>query len=154
VVEATSVPVVEPVETESVSVVEPVEATSVSVVEPVETTRPVMDDLTDPEDAKLLILARAHRARAGSSTGAAVRDTDGRTYSAAQVDLPSLRLSAVQLAVALAATSGVRGLEAVVVVGADELAACERDLVRDFAGDGVPIFLTRPSGDLVDTLIT
>jgi hypothetical protein len=113
-----------------------------------------MAELTDPEDAKLLVLARAHRARAGSSTGAAVRDTDGRTYSAAQLDLPSLRLSAVQLAVAVAATSGVTGLEAVVVVGADEVAVCERDLVRDFAGGGVPIFLTRPSGDLVDTLVT
>jgi cytidine deaminase len=113
-----------------------------------------MADLTDPEDAKLLVLARAHRARAGSSTGAAVRDSDGRTYSAAEIDLPSLRLSAVQLAVAVAATSGVTGLEAVVVVGADEVARSDQDVVREFAGDGVPIFLTRSSGDLVDTLTT
>jgi cytidine deaminase len=113
-----------------------------------------MAELTDPEDAKLLVLARAHRARAASSTGAAVRDSDGRTYSAAEVDLPSLRLSAVQLAVAVAATSGVTGLEAVVVVGTDEVAGSDEDVVREFAGDGVPIFLTRPSGDLVDTITT
>ena len=31
-----------------------------------------------------------------------MRDTDGRTYSAASVDLPSLQLSALQAAVAMA----------------------------------------------------
>ena len=46
------------------------------------------------EDAKLVTLARATRARVGAAEGAAVRDTDGRTYAAATVDLPSLRLSA------------------------------------------------------------
>ena len=69
-------------------------------------------ELTDPEDAKLLTLARANRARAQALEGAAVRDTDGRTYSAASVDLPSLHLSALQVAVAMAISSGVKGLEA------------------------------------------
>ena len=56
----------------------------------------------DAEDAKLVTLARAARARIGAIEGAAVRDQDGRTYAAATVDLPSLRLSALQLAVASA----------------------------------------------------
>ena len=73
-------------------------------------------ELTDPEDAKLLTLARANRARAQALEGAAVRDTDGRTYSAASVDLPSMHLSALQVAVAMAVSSGVKGLEAAVVV--------------------------------------
>ena len=47
-----------------------------------------------PEDAKLVTLARSARGRTGAPEGAAVRDTDGRTYVAATVDLPSLRLSA------------------------------------------------------------
>ena len=34
----------------------------------------------DPEDAKIVTLARSARARTGAAEGAAVRDTDGRTY--------------------------------------------------------------------------
>ena len=69
-----------------------------------------------PEDAKLVTLARSARGRTGAAEGAAVRDTDGRTYVAATVDLPSLKLSALQVAVATAVSSGVEGLEAAAVV--------------------------------------
>ena len=65
-----------------------------------------------PEDAKLVTLARSARGRTGAPEGAAVRDTDGRTYLAATVVLPSLQLSALQAAVAAAVSSGVTGLEA------------------------------------------
>jgi hypothetical protein len=70
----------------------------------------------DPEDAKLVTLARSSRARTGAPEGAAVRDTDGRTYVAATVSLPSLRLTALQAAVAAAVSSGVTALEAAAVV--------------------------------------
>ncbi|WP_408656789.1 cytidine deaminase [Jatrophihabitans sp.] len=70
------------------------------------------------EDAKLVTLARATRARTGAAQGAAVRDTDGRTYAAASVALPSLRLSALQVAVAMAVSAGAPGLEAAVVLSA------------------------------------
>lgn len=73
----------------------------------------------DSEDAKLVTLARATRSRTGAAQGAAVRDTDGRTYAAATVALPSLRLSALQVAVAMALCSGAPGLEAAVVLGGD-----------------------------------
>jgi hypothetical protein len=72
-----------------------------------------------PEDAKLVTLARAARARTGAAQGAAVRDGDGRTYAAATVGLPALQLSALQLAVAMAVSSGAPGLEAAVVLGDD-----------------------------------
>jgi hypothetical protein len=68
------------------------------------------------EDRKLVTLARATRARVGAAEGAAVRDTDGRTYAAATVDLPSLHVSALQVCVAMAISSGSRGLEAGVVL--------------------------------------
>jgi cytidine deaminase len=68
------------------------------------------------EDAKLVTLARATRARTGAQSGAAVRDSDGRTYAAASVNLPSLTLSALQVAVAMAMSSGAAGLEAAVVL--------------------------------------
>ena len=54
----------------------------------------------EAEDAKLVTLARATRSRTGAAQGAAVRDLDGRTYAAASVALPSLKLSALQVAVA------------------------------------------------------
>ena len=44
----------------------------------------------DAEDNKLVVLAKATRARTGAAQGAAVRDLDGRTYAGATVDLPSL----------------------------------------------------------------
>jgi hypothetical protein len=69
-----------------------------------------------PEDLKIVTLARAARARVGSAEGAAVRDETGRTYAAAAVALPSLRLSALTLAVAMAVSSGAAALEAAALV--------------------------------------
>jgi cytidine deaminase len=70
----------------------------------------------DPEDEKLVTLARSARARTGAAEGAAVRDDTGRTYVAATVSLPALELSALAAAVAAAVSSGVTKLEAAVVV--------------------------------------
>jgi len=69
-----------------------------------------------PEDLKIVTLARSARARVGSAEGAAVRDETGRTYAAAAVALPSLRLSALTLAVAMAVSSGATALEAAALV--------------------------------------
>jgi len=116
---------------------------------------PTSPDLTDPEDTKLVTLARSTRARTRAVEGAAVRDLDGRTYAAATVDLPSLRLSALQVAVAMAATSGARGLEAAVVLtDAEALAAADVAAARDLAGAGVPVHLTAADGSLVATART
>jgi len=70
----------------------------------------------DPEDAKLVTLARSARARNGAAEGAAVRDDIGRTYAATTVALPSLSLTALQAAVAAAVSSGAQRLEAAAVV--------------------------------------
>jgi len=73
----------------------------------------------DPEDAKLVTLARGAMGRAEATTGAAVRDQDGRTYAGAPVELAALRLTALQAAVAAAVSSGATGFEAAVLVGGD-----------------------------------
>jgi cytidine deaminase len=70
----------------------------------------------EPEDDKLLTLARSARARTGADQGAAVRDDIGRTYAAASVSLASLTLTALQAAVAAAVSSGSTKFEAAVVV--------------------------------------
>jgi hypothetical protein len=100
-----------------------------------------------PEDNKLVVLARATRARTGAAEGAAVRDLDGRTYAAATVDLPSLSLSAVQVCLGMAVASGSQGLEAVVLLSeATELTAPDAAAVGDFAGDGVAVHVLDPAG--------
>ena len=94
------------------------------------------------EDAKLVTLARATRARTGAPQGAAVRDRDGRTYAAASVSLPSLQVSALGVCLAMAICSGARGLEAAVVLGAGEaLDDSDAAALREFAGDAVVVHL-------------
>jgi cytidine deaminase len=86
----------------------------------------------DPEDAKLVTLARSTRARTGAAEGAAVRDDMGRTYAAATVSLPSLELTALQAAVAAAVSSGAQRLEAAAVVGESaDVDAASAIVVRD-----------------------
>lgn len=103
-----------------------------------------------PEDNKLVVLARATRARTRAAEGAAVRDTDGRTYAAATVDLPSLQLSAVQVCVGMAVASGSAGLEAVAVLGeATVLAAADAAAIADFGGPDVVVHLADPAGRLL-----
>jgi hypothetical protein len=104
------------------------------------------------EDAKLVTLARAARARIGAGEGAAVRDADGRTYAGAGVSLPSLTLGALQLAVACAAAAGATRLEAAAVVTeASTLDDAGRAAVRDLAGQA-PIFVAAPDGTLLGTV--
>jgi hypothetical protein len=101
-----------------------------------------------PEDAKLITLARAARARIGAAEGAAVRDGDGRTYAAATVSLPSLSLSALQVAVATAVSGGSRTVEAAAVVGdAGEVDLSGLAAVAELTA-GVPVFLSDPDGAL------
>jgi cytidine deaminase len=90
------------------------------------------------EDAKLITLARAARARQSAFQGAAVRDTDGRTYSATTVSLPSLSLTALQTAVAMAVSSGAAGVEAAAVAGDDTTDDAGAAAVADLA-PGAPI---------------
>ena len=103
----------------------------------------------DPEDQKLVTLARSARARTGAAQGAAVRDGDGRTYAAASVALPSLQLSALQLAVAMAVSSAAPGLEAAVVLGDDPADPVGEAAARDVAPD-VAILRAAADGSPVD----
>jgi hypothetical protein len=92
-----------------------------------------------PEDQKLVTLARAAMARTGASEGAAVRDRDGRTYAGASVSLPSLRLSALEVCVAMAVSSGATGLEAAVRLS--EQGNPDLRAVHDLGGEDVVVHL-------------
>lgn len=106
------------------------------------------------EDKKLVTLARATRARTGAAEGAAVRDSDGRTYAGATVDLPSLQVSAVGVCVAMAVASGSSGLEAAVVLGAEDLAPADLAALADLGGPGVVVHRGDPRGTLTATTST
>ncbi|GHA98490.1 cytidine deaminase [Streptomyces thermoviolaceus subsp. thermoviolaceus] len=101
----------------------------------------------DPEDRKIVTLARSVRARNGVPEGAAVRDETGRTYAAGSVQLPSLKLTALQTAVAMAVASGAGSLEAAAVVSeTEDIAAEDRAAVGDLGGPETPVLLAGPDG--------
>ncbi len=103
------------------------------------------------EDAKLVTLARAARARTGAVEGAAVRDGDGRTYAGGSITLPSLSLTALQYAVAAAVAAGASVLEAAAVVSeASVLDAAGVAAVRDLSA-AAPVHLAAPDGSLLAT---
>ncbi|MFX4291164.1 cytidine deaminase [Streptomyces bohaiensis] len=108
-----------------------------------------MSDTVDPEDRKIITLARSARARNRVAEGAAVRDEMGRTYVAGTVALESLRLSALRTAVAMAVASGATSLEAAAVVSeAAELPAADLAAVSDLGGADTPVLLAGPDGEL------
>ena len=113
---------------------------------------PAADTTLSAEDAKLVTLARGARARIGAVEGAAVRDQDGRTYAAANVVLPSLSVTALQLAVASAVAAGATRLEAAAVVTeASTLDGAGHAAVRDLAADA-PVHVAAPDGSLLGTV--
>ena len=107
-----------------------------------------MTDLS-AEDRKLVTLARATRSRTGGPEGAALRDSDGRTYAAATVALPSLQVSALGVCVAMAVSSGSRGLEAAVLLTDNEgVSPSDLGVLRDFGGEGVTVHVGDPRGTI------
>jgi hypothetical protein len=109
------------------------------------------EETLSAEDTKLVTLARATRARARADEGAAVRDLDGRTYAAASVRLEHLDLSALEVCVAMAVSSGSAGLEAAFVLTEAEPVL---DAVRDFAGADVPVHVGDARGSIARSTTT
>jgi hypothetical protein len=105
------------------------------------------DPTPGDEDQKLVALARAARVRIGAGTGAAVRDETGRSYTGADVALPSLRLTGLELAVAAAVAAGAQGIEGAAVVGGGGPA--EVAVVREVGGVGVPVWLADNAGTII-----
>ena len=113
-----------------------------------------------PEDAKIVTLARGARLRAhvphtGMAEGAAVRDTDGRTYAAASVENadPGLTTSALRGAVAAGASSGVRTFEAAALVTEGLVSSADLAVLREF-GVGVPVHVAGADGVVREVLRT
>lgn len=108
------------------------------------------------EDDKLVTLARGARGRITAPTGAALRDTTGRTYSSGPVVLEHFSASAVELVVAQAVASGATGVEAVVLCAnsAQELKDSDVAVVADAGGAGIPVTVVTVSGERLATVNT
>ena len=106
----------------------------------------------DPEDLKLIALARAALARGGANQGACVRDTDGRAYAAASVHLEHLRLSAIAVAVAMAVSSGAGGIEAVALLGEPGPRPEDLEILRELSGDGVSVWWADDHGTVLSMI--
>ena len=106
----------------------------------------------NPEDIKIIGLARSARARTGADQGACLRDTDGRTYAATNVALPHLELSAVTVAVAMAVSSGAQGVEAVALAGGPTPTESDLAVLSDLPGTGAVLWWTDPAGVVQDVV--
>ena len=104
--------------------------------------------VTDPDDLKIINLARATLARSQAKEAACLRDTDGRTYAGSSVDLPHLQLSAIAVAVAMATSSGAPGLEAVALAGASDPSGDDLALVKDLPGERMVVWSVDASGSV------
>ncbi len=102
------------------------------------------------EDEKLVTLAKGARSRVGAETGAALRDTSGRTYSSAEVNREYLKLSAVELTVGQSIASGATGIEAVVLCTESELTSSDKKLIEAFGGAETLIYVVNLRGDRID----
>jgi cytidine deaminase len=107
-----------------------------------------------PEDEKLVTLARAALGRAVVRSlppaGAAVRDDTGRTYAAATVEVDGASVTALQLAVASAISSGARAFEAAAVVSEDAAPDAEGVKALQAFGPVAAVIRARPDGSLHD----
>jgi cytidine deaminase len=110
----------------------------------------------NPEDDKLAILAKGARSRVQAKIGAALRDETGRTYASAEVAIGTLELSAVEMVVAQAVASGSTGVESIVLSSQTEISFSdsELELIRAFAGTGVPVYVIDETGKPVDSRLT
>lgn len=100
-------------------------------------------DLSE-QDQELVDRARTALAQTSSGQVAAARDVRGETFVAIAVDLPHLRLEALQTLVAMMASAGSAPLSAVAVIGwspTPEGVAAVRDL-----GVEAPVWLIDSSG--------
>jgi hypothetical protein len=105
----------------------------------------------DPEDLKLITLARSAAVRIGAAQGACVRDSDGRTYAGASVRIPHLELSAVIVAVAMAVSSGAAGLEAAAVAGAAPNQS-DLDVLRDLSQPTAAVWYVGIRGKVISVI--
>ena len=101
----------------------------------------------NPEDLKLLTLAKSTMARSNSSSAAALRDNSGRTYVAVPVKSGNFEIDALLAVLVVAKASGITGIEAIVIAGQ---AAPDSSIAIVRAEDSAAeLFAVSDKGDLI-----
>jgi hypothetical protein len=102
----------------------------------------------EPDDTlvRLARTALSRSAHPAAGEAAAVRDDGGRTHLGGVVALPSLRLSALQVAVATAAASGAGRLTAAVLAGPADPDVPGLAAVRDLGTPDTVLTVVSPDG--------
>ncbi len=98
------------------------------------------------EDLKLVTLAKGARARIGAQAAACVRDTDGRTYSAARVEYSGKIFLAVELAIATALSAGAKKFEAICVLGDEDF---DFDQTKSVLHENGIVIICNAQGDVL-----
>jgi hypothetical protein len=101
----------------------------------------------NPEDLKLLTLAKATMARSNSKSAAALRDNTGRTYVAIPVKSGTLEIDALLAVLVVAKASQISGIEAIVIAG-ESVTAESLQVIRN-EDPNSSIFLINESDHLI-----
>ena len=101
----------------------------------------------NPENLKLLTLAKATIARSNSLSAAALRDNTGRTYVAIPVKSGSFALDSLLAVLTVAKASQISGIEAIVIAG-EKPAAESIEIIRSEA-PSAQIFLVSEGDQLL-----
>ena len=101
----------------------------------------------NPEDLKLLTLAKATMARSNSSSAAALRDNTGRTYVAIPVKSGEFEVDSLLAVLVVAKASSISGIEAIVVCGL-EPATSSISVIKS-EDSGAKIFLVSEADELI-----
>jgi hypothetical protein len=101
----------------------------------------------NPEDLKLLTLAKATMARSNSKSAAALRDNTGRTYVAIPVVSGDFEVDSLLAVLVVAKASSISGIEAIVVCG-QEPAPASISVVKS-EDSGAKIYLASDQDELI-----
>ena len=101
----------------------------------------------NPEDLKLLTLAKATMARSNSKSAAALRDNTGRTYVAIPVKSGAFELDSLIAVLVVAKASSINGIEAIVVCG-QEPAPSSVSVIKS-EDSGAKLYLVSEADELI-----
>ena len=101
----------------------------------------------NPEDLKLLTLAKATMARSNSKSAAALRDNTGRTYVAIPVKSGDFEVDSLIAVLVVAKASSINGIEAIVVCG-QEPALASVSVIKS-EDSGAKLYLVSEADELI-----
>jgi len=101
----------------------------------------------NPEDLKLLKLAKSTMARSNSNSASALRDSTGRTYVAIEVVSGEFQVDSLLAVLVVAKASSINGIEAIVISGQQPVASSIAVIKQE--DSGAKIYLVSDQDELI-----